>query len=319
MSLLSLSSIWHLKNDKFHFTAYVSSFCTFLLLLFGNTYSWLAVTMSGETRVQIQCVKEKEDEKRDQTTSIVTENSSENVTSTEWEDVSLLKYSWRVYVGRTSSPSWRVHTRTRTHIDTLIRSSKFLCLFFVVYRAVSGIDASVRRRSREALSLSLPPSPSLSLSLSLARHELCFRNVWAIYTERARTYIYVHPRVRGCVQYTYTRMCIVYVYRAIANACVWSGLTCAREPRAWLEKEKNRKSKVPRLVIHRHSAPPVRRHYLRFRGRTNFLIRVGAGGKCTSAARASSHRSRGFLSAKATRVIFRALIVPAKRLSRAPP
>lgn len=52
-----------------------------------------------------------------------------------------------------SSPSWR--TQTRTNTDTLTRSSKFLCLFFVVYRAVSGIDASVsspRRERRSSLS-----------------------------------------------------------------------------------------------------------------------------------------------------------------------
>jgi hypothetical protein len=93
-----------------------------------------------------------------------------------------------------------------------------------------------------------------------------------------------------------------HIHRAAIARCVCVVRTDVRSraPRAWLEKEKNRKSKVPRLVIHRHSASPVRRHYLRFRGRTNFLIRVGAGGKCALAARASSvsPRSRGFLSAE---------------------
>jgi len=191
-----------------------------------------------------------------------------------------------------SSPSWRTHTDTRTHTDELTSSSKFLCLFFVVYRAVSGIDASVS-------------SPPRAEELSLARHELCFRNVRATHTNALSTYIHTCTCVCVCVCLrAYWRVQHARVYRAaIANACVWSGLTCTRELRAWLKKEKNRKSKVPRLVIHRHSAPPVRRHYLRFRGRTNFLIRVGAGGKCTSAARASSvsHRSRGFLSARERR------------------
>lgn len=106
-----------------------------------------------------------------------------------------------------SSPSCRVHTnthrgtRTRTYTDILTLSSKFLCLFFfVVYRAVSGIDASVsspgRRRERRS---SLSPGASF-----------VFETYEHIYM-RARAH--VHTRTsesgRACARwYTYTHACI---------------------------------------------------------------------------------------------------------------
>lgn len=124
-----------------------------------------------------------------------------------------------------SSPS-----HTRAHTDALTLGGKFLCLFFfVVYRAVSGIDASV-------------PSPRRERRSSLSRHELCFRNVRAIYTNasaRAHTHTHVDPSasVRNVHTYAQTR-----VHRAtIADACVWFGLTCAREPARLVGKREESK------------------------------------------------------------------------------
>lgn len=114
----------------------------------------------------------------------------------EWEGVSPQIFMTRVHRGRTTHicvpipavvvVAIAVCTHTNTLQDT---ASKFLCLFFVVYRAVSGIDASVSSPRAEKRSLSL-------LSSSLSR-ELCFRNVRAtrtnalvhIYTYMCRTMI----------------------------------------------------------------------------------------------------------------------------------
>lgn len=228
--------------------------------------------------MRIQRVKKNKERKKSDVHRSGIRDGGRALTEEGGEKAYLLKYSWRVYIGRTTHTRGRrrhsgVYT-TYTYRYIQDAAASFSAFFFVVYRAVSGIDASVSSPRAEKRFL----SPSLALSLFSFSLTSGASFVFETYEPPIRTRL--HTSVGICARaYAYTHV------RTIADACVWSRLTCAREPRAWLEKEKNRKSKVPRLVIHRHSAPPVRRHYLRFRGRTNFLIRVGAGGKCTSAAR----------------------------------
>lgn len=70
--------------------------------------------------------------------------------------------------------------------------------------------------------------------------------------------------------------CLAHIARGTR---VWSRR--ARAHTARKEKRKNSKSKAPWLVIHRRSAPAVRRHYLRVSRHSELLIRPDAGGKCT--------------------------------------
>lgn len=69
--------------------------------------------------------------------------------------------------------------------------------------------------------------------------------------------------------------CLAHIARGTR---VWSRR--ARAHTARKEKRKNSKSKAPWLVIHRRSAPAVRRHYLRVSRHSELLIRPDAGGKC---------------------------------------
>jgi len=186
------------------------------LLLSGSTYFRLVVTARKSAHADSTCEKKR---KKKNQTSIAAEYATEDARSRKegGEKAYLLKYSWRVYIGRTTHTRGRrrhsgVYT-TRTHTDTLRTQQQVsLPFFFVVYRAVSGIDASVSSPRAEKRFLSLFLSLSFSfLFPSHVRRELCFRNVRATHTNactRPWASARAHTHTHTC---TYDSRCVCVV------------------------------------------------------------------------------------------------------------
>lgn len=70
------------------------------------------------------------------------------------------------------------------------------------------------------------------------------------------------------------------LYTSPVVSCTHRRNACVVLSRVARGKERNSKSKVPWLVIHRRSAPAVSQHYLRVSRQSELLIRPDAGGKC---------------------------------------
>lgn len=156
------------------------------------------------------------------------------------------------------------HTRMCNNVHTFARVSVAfsLSLFFSPSRFLPlafRIFLPIRRRIF-FVPLDFPPRPIDSRPLRVFRQ-----------------------RIKGYIR----AGCLAHIARGTR---VWSGR--ARAHTARKEKRKNSKSKAPWLVIHRRSAPAVRRHYLRVSRHSELLIRPDAGGKCAPTIQAA------FLTAK---------------------